>query len=69
MILKTFGKLPAGEALKKIEASSNYRDKNFQNIALTKVFTGDESQMKIVWKFKVKWKKHQTGQIASFYKN
>src|SRR4051812_26949455 len=46
MILKTFGKLPSGQALKKIEASQNYKNKNFQNLALTKVFTG-ESQMKI----------------------
>ncbi len=51
MNLKIFGKLPAGEALKRIEASSNYHDNSFQNVTPTKVFTGDESQMKIVWKF------------------
>jgi L-ascorbate metabolism protein UlaG (beta-lactamase superfamily) len=46
MILKTFGKRPSGQSLKKTEASHNYKDNNFQNLALTKVFTG-ESQMKI----------------------
>ena len=48
--MKTFGKIPSGEALKRIEASSNYRDKSFHNIAATKVFTG-ESQVKIFWDF------------------
>jgi L-ascorbate metabolism protein UlaG (beta-lactamase superfamily) len=50
MNLKAFGKLPAGESLKRIEASSNYRDKSFQNIELTKVFTG-ESMVKVLRKF------------------
>ncbi len=50
MNLKTFGKIPAGEALKRIEASPNYSNKSFQNVAPTKLFTG-ESQMKVLWKF------------------
>ncbi len=50
MILKTFGKLPADEELKKVEASSNYRDNSFKNLVRTELFTG-ESSMKILWKF------------------
>jgi len=50
MFLKTFGKLPSGEELNKIEASPNYRDKSFQNLVPAKLFV-DESMMKILWKF------------------
>ena len=32
MTLKVFGKLPAADELKKVEASSNYRDNSFQNL-------------------------------------
>ncbi|HYJ63778.1 MAG TPA: MBL fold metallo-hydrolase [Parafilimonas sp.] len=53
MFLKTFGKLPSGEELNKIEASPNYRDKSFQNLVPAKLFV-DESMMKILWKFMTK---------------
>ncbi len=53
-ILKTMGKDPSGERLKKIEGSSNYRDGIFQNVSETLVMTGRGDFFKALRKFLTK---------------
>jgi len=50
-MLKTFGKTPVGEILRKVEASPNYRDGSFQNIVPTQMMTGDTTMLKAMWGF------------------
>ena len=50
-ILKTMGKDPSGERLKKIESSSNYRDGIFQNKSETIVMAGSGDFLKVLGRF------------------
>ena len=43
MLQKVFGKIPAGERLKKIHESPNYKNGSFQNISKTPVMAEDSS--------------------------
>ncbi|HXP50893.1 MAG TPA: MBL fold metallo-hydrolase [Bacteroidia bacterium] len=50
-ILKSMGKNPSGERLKKVQASSNYRDNMFQNQSITLVMNGRGDFFKVLGKF------------------
>lgn len=50
-IMKTFGKNPAGERLKKLQQSANYKKKGFENISPTQVAGENTSLLKMTWKF------------------
>jgi len=50
-ILRSMGRNPWGERLKKVERSSNYRDGIFQNLSPTTVMAGGGAFLKILWKF------------------
>lgn len=50
MLLKVFGKNPAGNELKKIEASTNYHNKSFDNLVPTSMME-NTSMLSVLWKF------------------
>src|SRR3954468_7880354 len=50
-ILKSMGKNPWGERLKKVEHSPNYRDGAFQNLNVTTMMSGRGDMLKVLWKF------------------
>ncbi|MEP6466400.1 MAG: MBL fold metallo-hydrolase, partial [Parafilimonas sp.] len=50
MLLKTLGKNPSGDELKKVEASANYKNKSFQNLVHTAMME-DTSMLSVLWKF------------------
>lgn len=49
--LPQFGEKPYGEALKKIEASPNYKNGQFQNLNHTPQLTGNASMLKVMREF------------------
>lgn len=50
--MPSFGKLPDGERLKRIEQSPNYQNGEFQNLTPTKIGTGEEkSVVRSLWEF------------------
>ena len=48
-VLKSLGKNPWGERLKKVERSPNYRDGIFQNLSVTTMNLGRGGFLKIMW--------------------
>jgi L-ascorbate metabolism protein UlaG (beta-lactamase superfamily) len=50
-MLKSFGKLPSGDRLKKIKKSPQYKDGSFQNLFETQVMQEDASFFKVATKF------------------
>jgi L-ascorbate metabolism protein UlaG (beta-lactamase superfamily) len=50
-VLKSMGKNPWGERLKKVQFSPNYRDGIFQNLSITTMMTGKGDLFKTLWKF------------------
>ncbi len=48
---KTFGKLPSGSRLEKIQQSQNYKEDNFQNLSPTEVSRKGASMTKMMWQF------------------
>lgn len=51
MILKTFGKLPAGQPRKRLQASPNYHNGAFQNLEKTVMMAPDVSYFKLLRNF------------------
>ncbi|MFL5788354.1 MAG: MBL fold metallo-hydrolase [Flavisolibacter sp.] len=50
MLLKTFGKNPDGEELKKVEGSMNYKGGQFENLTKVEMMKGT-SMIPMLWKF------------------
>ncbi len=51
MLQPTFGKLPSGERLKRIENSPNFKNGSFQNLEETKLIADDASYFNMITKF------------------
>lgn len=50
-MIQSFGQLPTGKRLSRIQASPNYRDGAFQNVCDTPMLAGDASYSKMMRKF------------------
>lgn len=50
MLLKVLGKNPSGNELKKVKASSNYKNESFKNLMPTKMMDNN-SMLPVLWKF------------------
>lgn len=50
-VLKTFGKNPAGKALKEIASSPNYKNGQFNNLSPTGLMAEGVSMIKMMWRF------------------
>ncbi|MBD8347777.1 MBL fold metallo-hydrolase [Dysgonomonas sp. HGC4] len=46
-----FGRTPTGERLARVQNSTHYKDKNFQNQSLTPQLTGDKGSVKVMFDF------------------
>jgi len=66
-----FGKAPAGERLKRIQQSPNYRDGSFQNLNFTPVFAEDVSKLDMIRDgiFKISKRKKPVGSLPSIKTN
>jgi L-ascorbate metabolism protein UlaG (beta-lactamase superfamily) len=47
----TFGKLPSGKRLERIQKSPHYKDGSFQNLETTEMMAPDASYTSMIWKF------------------
>ncbi len=50
-LLKTLGKNPSGAVLEKVKQSPNYKNNAFKNSSPTVMMAGNDSFIKILWKF------------------